>query len=147
MSDVGSVAGGWLAGWLMRRGSRRRAPGSAVMLAAALLALSALLTARTTSLWGVVALVGLGTAAHQAWSANVYSLASDLFPRAAVGRVVGLAGMAGSLGASCSTPSRGTWWPGRAVTRRCSRSPSAYLVAWCALRALLRPARSRFVAG
>jgi ACS family hexuronate transporter-like MFS transporter len=109
------------------------------MLVAAILALSALLTARTTSLWGVVALVGLGTAAHQAWSANVYSLASDLFPGSAVGRVVGLAGMAGSLGgvlfhAVTGHVVAGPW----GYQALFAVAAFAYLVAWTLLQVLVR---------
>ena len=49
-------------------------------------------------LWLVVAVVGLATAAHQGWSANLFTLPSDLFPKAAVGSVIGLGGMAGAIG-------------------------------------------------
>jgi ACS family hexuronate transporter-like MFS transporter len=50
------------------------------------------------SLWAAVALIGLATAAHQGWSANAYTLTSDLFPRRAVGSVVGLGSFAGAIG-------------------------------------------------
>ena len=49
-------------------------------------------------LWVVVGLVGLATAAHQGWSANLFTLPSDMFPKAAVGSVIGIGGMAGALG-------------------------------------------------
>jgi ACS family hexuronate transporter-like MFS transporter len=49
-------------------------------------------------MWGAVALISLATAAHQGWSANVYTLVSDMFPRQAVGSVVGFGGMAGAIG-------------------------------------------------
>src|SRR5262249_53912775 len=52
----------------------------------------------TTSLWTAVALIGLAAAAHQGWSANLFTLASDMFPRPAVGSVVGIGGMAGAVG-------------------------------------------------
>ena len=51
-----------------------------------------------SQLWGAVAIIGLATAAHQAWSANLMTLPSDLFPRVAVGSVVGIGGMAGAVG-------------------------------------------------
>ncbi|HVD76249.1 MAG TPA: MFS transporter, partial [Vicinamibacteria bacterium] len=51
-----------------------------------------------STLWGAVALIGLATAAHQGWSCNIFTIASDMFPRRAVGSVVGIGGMAGSLG-------------------------------------------------
>jgi MFS transporter, ACS family, hexuronate transporter len=53
---------------------------------------------RASSIWMVVALVGLAAAAHQGWSANLFTLTSDLFPKAAVGSVVGFGGMVGSAG-------------------------------------------------
>jgi ACS family hexuronate transporter-like MFS transporter len=54
--------------------------------------------ALTTNLWVAVLLIGLAAAAHQGWSANIFTLASDMFPRRAVGSVVGIGGMAGSIG-------------------------------------------------
>jgi ACS family hexuronate transporter-like MFS transporter len=53
---------------------------------------------RVESMWAAVALISLAAAAHQGWSANVYTLASDMFPRQAVGSVIGFAGMAGAVG-------------------------------------------------
>jgi len=53
---------------------------------------------RAESMWGAVAIVSVAAAAHQAWSANVYTLASDMFPRAAVGSVVGIGAFAGAMG-------------------------------------------------
>jgi ACS family hexuronate transporter-like MFS transporter len=50
------------------------------------------------NLWGAVAIVGLAAAAHQGWSANLFTTASDLFPKRALGAVVGIGGMAGSIG-------------------------------------------------
>jgi ACS family hexuronate transporter-like MFS transporter len=50
------------------------------------------------NLWVVVALVGLATAAHQGWSANLFTLPSDMFPKAAVGSVIGIGGMSGAIG-------------------------------------------------
>jgi ACS family hexuronate transporter-like MFS transporter len=54
--------------------------------------------ARVESLWGAVALVCMATAGHQAWSANVYTLISDMFPRSTVASLAGLAGFAGAIG-------------------------------------------------
>jgi ACS family hexuronate transporter-like MFS transporter len=148
LSDAGSVAGGWLAGRLIARGNSVAGARRTVMLIAALLPLPMLQAGQATGLPALVALVGLATAAHQAWSSNLFSLASDLFPRTAVARVVGLAGAAGSVGAVLFHAVTG-----HIVNATGSYQPLlvaaalAYLVAWCALRGLLRPARSRLVAG
>jgi MFS transporter, ACS family, hexuronate transporter len=68
------------------------------MLACALAVVPIVTAARVQSMWSAVALVSLATAAHQGWSANLFTLASDMFPRRAVGSVVGLGGMAGAVG-------------------------------------------------
>lgn len=54
--------------------------------------------ASTVPQWWAVALIGLATAAHQAWSANLFTTVSDMFPKRAIGSVVGLGGMAGAIG-------------------------------------------------
>ncbi len=97
-ADVGSIAGGWLAGRLIRHGwSVNRARKSA-MAACALAVVPIVFAAGADNLWLAVALIGLATAGHQGWSANVFTLASDLFPRAAVASVVGVGGFAGAVG-------------------------------------------------
>jgi ACS family hexuronate transporter-like MFS transporter len=53
---------------------------------------------QTSNVWVAVALIGLAASAHQGWSANVFTMTSDLFPRRAVGSVVGIGGMAGAIG-------------------------------------------------
>ena len=68
------------------------------MLGCALCVVPIIAASRVTGLWTAVGLIGLATAAHQGWSANVYTLASDMFPKRAVGSVVGFAGIAGAAG-------------------------------------------------
>jgi len=98
LADIGSIAGGWFAGRLIRRGwSVNRARKSA-MAVCALAVVPILFAARADNLWLAVALIGLATAGHQGWSANLFTLASDLFPRNAVAPVVGIGGFAGAVG-------------------------------------------------
>jgi MFS transporter, ACS family, hexuronate transporter len=138
LSDAGSVGGGWIAGRLMRWGLPIARARSVVMLGAALLAVPVVMAGDVSRLWAVVALVGLATAAHQAWSSNLFSLASDLFPGGAVGRVVGLAGMAGSLSAAVFAAVVGHLVSGGGGYRILfALAASAYLVAWLVLRTLL----------
>jgi ACS family hexuronate transporter-like MFS transporter len=98
MADVGSVAGGWLSSSLIARGWTVNAARKTAMLACALAVVPVLFAAQTTSLWLAVALIGLAAAAHQGWSCNLFTLTSDMFPRQAVGSVVGFGGMIGALG-------------------------------------------------
>jgi MFS transporter, ACS family, hexuronate transporter len=97
MADVGSVAGGWIAGRFMRMGWSVNAARKVAMLLCALAVVPIVAAPRIHELWGAVALIGLATAAHQGWSANLFTTASDLYPSAAVASVVGLGGFAGAV--------------------------------------------------
>jgi ACS family hexuronate transporter-like MFS transporter len=68
------------------------------MLICALCVVPIVFVSQTSNIWVAVALIGLAAAAHQGWSANVFTMTSDLFPRRAVGSVVGIGGMAGAIG-------------------------------------------------
>jgi len=98
ISDVGSIAGGWLSSRLIHAGwSINRARKTTMLICA--LAVTPIFTVQyVDSLWGAVAIIGLATAAHQAWSANLLTLPSDMFPRKAVGSVIGIGGTAGAVG-------------------------------------------------
>jgi ACS family hexuronate transporter-like MFS transporter len=98
LSDAGSVLGGWTSSRLLRRGWSANAARKATMLGCAIAVLPIVTVQYVDSLWIAVALIGLATAAHQAFSANLLTLPSDLFPRAAVGSVVGIGGTAGAIG-------------------------------------------------
>ena len=98
LSCVGSVAGGWLSGFLLKRGLPLNVARKSALLICALAVLPVLYAPYSRNLWLVVGLVGLAMAAHQGWSANLFTLPSDLFPRAAVASVVGFGGMIGSAG-------------------------------------------------
>jgi len=98
IGDVGSVAGGWLSSTLIKRGWTVNAARKTAMLVCALAVVPIVFAARTTDLWVAVGLIGLAAAAHQGWSCNVYTLTSDMFPKQAVGSVVGFGGTAGAIG-------------------------------------------------
>jgi ACS family hexuronate transporter-like MFS transporter len=98
VSDVGSVFGGWLSSRLITRGWSVNASRKTAMLVCATAVVPIVAASRVESMWAAVALISLAAAAHQGWSANVYTLASDMFPRQAVGSVIGFAGMSGAVG-------------------------------------------------
>jgi len=98
VADVGSIGGGWLSGALIKRGWTVNRARKTTMLAMALLIVPTVLAPLAGSMWTAVLMVSVAAAAHQAWSANVYTLASDMFPRAAVGSVVGIGAFAGGIG-------------------------------------------------
>jgi len=97
-SSVGSIFGGWLSGSLIDRGWSLNAARKTAMLSCALAVMPVVLAPQMNNMWAVVALVSIATAAHQGWSANLFTLTSDMFPRAAVASVVGIGGMCGALG-------------------------------------------------
>jgi ACS family hexuronate transporter-like MFS transporter len=98
MADVGSVGGGWLSSTLIKRGWQLGRARKTAMLICAICVVPIVLVSGTSSMWLAVVLIGLAASAHQGWSANVFTMTSDLFPRRAVGSVVGIGGMAGAVG-------------------------------------------------
>jgi ACS family hexuronate transporter-like MFS transporter len=97
-ATVGSIFGGWLAARLLKAGFTLNGARKTTMLVCALAVTPIVMAANVQSLWGAVALVSLATAAHQGWSANLFTLASDMFPKRAVGSVVGIGGFGGAIG-------------------------------------------------
>ena len=98
LSDVGSVMGGWTSSRLIRAGVTPNRARKLTMLACAFAVLPIVAVQFIDSLWLAVLLIGLATAGHQAFSANLLTLPSDIFPRDAVGSVVGIGGTAGAIG-------------------------------------------------
>jgi len=98
VADVGSVFGGWLSSTLLARGWTVSAARKTAMGVCAVAVVPIVVASRVESVWSAVALISLAAAAHQGWSANVYTLVSDTFPRQAVGSVIGFGGMCGAVG-------------------------------------------------
>jgi len=98
LSDVGSVAGGWLSSRFMKLGWSINRARKTTMAICAVLALPVAFAADVDNLWVAVGIIGLATAAHQGFSANLYTLPGDVFPRSAVGSVIGIGGMLGAVG-------------------------------------------------
>lgn len=98
ISDVGSVAGGWLSGRLMKGGMSVNAARKLTMLICAFCVLPVMFATSVPNLWVSVLIIGIAAAAHQGFSANLYTLPSDTFPRFAVGAVIGIGGTVGAIG-------------------------------------------------
>jgi ACS family hexuronate transporter-like MFS transporter len=98
ISDVGSVAGGWLSSSLIKRGRTVNFSRKLAMLICAIGVIPVVFSYRVESTWSAVLLIGLAAACHQGFSANLFTLTSDMFPARAVGSVVGIGGMAGAIG-------------------------------------------------
>ncbi|MBV9882823.1 MAG: MFS transporter [Sphingomonadaceae bacterium] len=98
ISDLGSVAGGWLSGRFMKAGMSVNKARKLTMLICAFCVLPVVFATSVPNLWASVAIIGLAAAAHQGFSANLYTLPSDTFPRFAVGAVIGIGGTVGAIG-------------------------------------------------
>jgi ACS family hexuronate transporter-like MFS transporter len=98
IADVGSIGGGWLSSALIKRGWSVNAGRKTAMLVCALAVLPMVFASGAKDLWVAVTLIGVAAAAHQGWSANLFTTVSDMFPRQAVGSVVGFGGMMGAIG-------------------------------------------------
>ncbi len=98
LADVGSIGGGWISSRLLKNGWTVNKARKTAMLTCALCVVPIIFATKASNLWVAVTLVGIAAAAHQGWSANLFTLTSDMFPRKAVGAIVGLGGMAGAIG-------------------------------------------------
>jgi ACS family hexuronate transporter-like MFS transporter len=147
IADVGSVAGGWFSSWLIQRGKSVNMARKTAMLLCAICVAPIVFAYRIDSMWGAVLLIGLAAAAHQGFSANLFTLTSDTFPAQAVGSVVGMGGMAGAIGGMLIAKIVGytLQWTGSYMVPFLMAG-SAYLLALAAIQLLvprLEPVRIR----
>jgi ACS family hexuronate transporter-like MFS transporter len=98
LADVGSVFGGWLSSYLIRTGRTVNFARKITMLICAVCILPVAMAPVVDAKWLAVWLVGIAAAAHQGFSANLFTMASDMFPRKAVASIVGIGGFAGGMG-------------------------------------------------
>jgi len=97
LSDVGSIAGGWVSSALIKRGWGACSARKLALLICALCVVPVFFASIVNNEWAAVLLIGLAAAAHQGWAANVFTLVSDNMPRESVSSVVGIGGMAGAV--------------------------------------------------
>jgi MFS transporter, ACS family, hexuronate transporter len=137
-ASVGSIAGGWISSAMLKRGWGVNASRKTAMLVCALAVTPIIMASRTGNAWVAVGLIALAAGAHQGWSANVYTLASDMFPRSAVASVVGFGTLLGTISGMFIAE-----MVGYILQRTGSYLPifmlagSAYLVALCFVQALV----------
>jgi ACS family hexuronate transporter-like MFS transporter len=103
IADAGSIGGGWLSWHWIRRGWDITRARKAAMLLCCALTLPVIAVPHLTQLWPVIVLIGVAHAAHQGLTSNLFTAVSDLYPREAVGSVVGFGGTAGQIGAAVMT--------------------------------------------
>ena len=132
LADIGSIGGGWISSSLIKRGWTVNAGRKLAMLICAVAVIPIVLAAQTSNLWVAVVLIGVAAAAHQGFSCNLFTTTSDMFPRHAVGSVVGIGGMAGAVGGMMIA-----WTVGQILERTGSYVPIFIIAASAYLMALL----------
>lgn len=147
MTMVGSIGGGWFPVYFIRKG---HSPYDGRMKAMLLIAIFPLLVLLAQPLgeisyWMPVLFIGIGASAHQAWSANIFTTVSDMFPKKAVGSIVGIGGMAGGIGGVLITKLSGALTDHyqalghieTGYTIMFTICAVAYLVAWAIMKSLV----------
>lgn len=97
LADVGSIFGGYLSGRFIRKGWSINKARKTTLLLCALIILPVSYVAFTDNKWLAIFLIGIAAAGHQAWSANIFTLVSDIFPKKATASVTGIGGMVGAV--------------------------------------------------
>ena len=97
-TTIGSIGGGFLSSYLIKKGWNVQRARKTTMFIIAICVLPIMLAQFTQNIWVAVGLISLAAAAHQAWSANIFTTVSDYFPKKDISSVVGIGGMAGSVG-------------------------------------------------
>ena len=131
-STIGSIGGGWLSSALLKRGWTLDRARKGAMLICAIAVTSVIFVYKAGgNMWLAIALVSIAAAAHQGWSANLFTFASDMFPRGAVGSVVGMGGLGGAIGGLLVAPAIGYWldWSHKAYGPVFVIAGSMYLLA------------------
>lgn len=136
VSDGGSIFFGWLATRFIGLGWSVNKARKVTMLICALCVVPIVFASMTSSLTVAIALIALATAAHQGWSANLFTTVSDQFPRRAVGSVVGIGGLAGGLGGALLAAKVGFIINTGGYVPLFAIAASAYLIALLILQAL-----------
>ncbi|MTV41194.1 MFS transporter [Duganella radicis] len=147
MTMVGSIGGGWFPSYFMSRGYAPYDGRMKAMLMIAFVPLVVLLAQPlgAISYWIPVLLIGVGASAHQAWSANIFTTVSDMFPQKSVASVIGIGGMAGGIGGVALTKLGGWVFDyykkvndiGTGYMIMFAICALAYLAAWVVMKALV----------
>ena len=147
MTMVGSIGGGWLPSYFINKGASAYDGRMKAMLLIAVFPLLVLLAQPLgyISVWVPVLLIGIGASAHQAWSCNLFTTVSDMFPKTSVASVVGIGGMAGGLGGVLMSKTGGWVFDHYGALGQIKTGYSimfgvcavAYLVAWSVMKTLV----------
>lgn len=135
MASLGGIFGGALSSGFIKSGRSVDFSRKTAILICAVMVLPLIFTSMISSLWVVVVLIGLAAAAHQGWASNIYTIVSDIYPKNAVGTMIGLSGFTGAIGGALSASFVGLVLKfSGSYTLIFSIASSMYLVAWLTLK-------------
>jgi len=137
-AGIGGILGGWLSSHLIRKGKSIDFARKTAILICALCVLPIVTVTRTSNLWLAIAFISLAAAAHSGWASNIFTVVSDIYPKSAVGSVVGLSGFAGAVGGTMAATGIGyaLQFTGNYLLIF-SVAGSVYLLAWLILKLLI----------
>jgi ACS family hexuronate transporter-like MFS transporter len=137
-ASIGGIGGGWISGYFIRKGMGIDRARKTVVLICAIMVLPLVFVPFMSNIWVAVLLISLATAAHQGWASNIFTIASDIFPKNAVGSVTGIAGFFGAVGGAISATViaailefTGSYFLIFAL------ASSAYLIAWLIIKLMI----------
>lgn len=107
VSSVGGIGGGWLSSKFLEMGKSVDFSRKTTILMCALIVLPIVLVSQIANLWVAVSLIALAAAGHQGWASNIFTIVSDIYPKKAVGSMMGLSGFAGAIGGALSASAVG----------------------------------------
>jgi ACS family hexuronate transporter-like MFS transporter len=102
VSSIGGISGGWISSKFINMGKSIDYARKTTILMCALIVLPVMLVSQTQNLWVAVGLIALAAAGHQGWASNIFTIVSDIYPKKAVGSMMGLSGFAGAVGGALS---------------------------------------------
>lgn len=102
VSSVGGIGGGWLSSRFIQIGKSIDYARKTTILICAVIVLPVVMVSQVQSLWAAVALIALAAAGHQGWASNIFTIVSDIYPKNAVGSMMGVSGFAGAVGGALS---------------------------------------------
>ncbi|MDR3274591.1 MAG: MFS transporter [Endomicrobium sp.] len=147
MTMVGSIVGGWFPAYFLKKGMDMYPARMTAMIVIALFPLTVLLAQPLSKIgyWWPILFIGIGTSAHQAWSANLFTTVSDMFPKKVVASITGIGGMAGGLGGVVVSKTGGWLFDYYSVLGHIETGytimfvfcATAYLLAWCIMKILV----------
>lgn len=142
VSSIGGIGGGWISSDFIKKGKSIDHARKTTILVCALLILPVMLVSQMTNLWAAVALISLAAAGHQGWASNIFTIVSDIYPKKAVGSMMGLSGFMGAIGGALSASfvgllldTTGSYFLIFMV------ASSVYLVNWIILKVLIKEIR------